>query len=137
MVNDSEKQQKMLNRLVNSGLYRISFNRLMEFTDCNTSVTCDITRDDSRIGAIYGEEGPESDRQTCRFARAHAPDDAQHEPGKAWRCFGPYVPAGPEIRKGHQPHRREPPAADRAHSPGAGFLLLRRRAGFVVWLRFF
>ena len=40
----------------------------------------------------------------------------------------PDVPAGAEIRKGHQPDRRQPAAADLAHPAGAGGVLLRGRA---------
>ena len=38
-------------------------------------------RDHHRPGA---QEGAEPDRQTCRFTRPYAPNDAQHESGKAW-----------------------------------------------------
>ena len=43
-------------------------------------------------------------------------------------ALGPHLPAGAEIREGHQPHRRQPPAADLQYPASAGLVLLRGRA---------
>src|SRR5262249_2759421 len=74
-----------------------------------------------------GKEIAESDRQVRGFPRAHAEaaGDAGKERGKAGGKAGPDLPAGAEIREGHEPHRREPASAHRANSEGAGILLFR------------
>src|SRR5215471_1986085 len=77
----------------------------------------------STVGDEYGKEGAQPNRQACGQPRAHASDDAWHEPGKARRCARFDISAGPEIRKGHQPDRRKPTSADLAYPPGAGLVL--------------
>ncbi len=52
-----------------------------------------------------------------------------HEPGEARRTARHHLSAGAEIREGHEPDRREPPAADCDRAVGAGRILLRRRPG--------
>src|SRR5262249_22591145 len=81
-----------------------------------------ITRTGSSIGDCYGcrQEGSQSDRQARRQPRADAPNDAGDESGEARRRVGPHLPAGAEIREGHQPDRGEPAAADLPHPAGAG-----------------
>src|ERR1700693_1261268 len=80
-----------------------------------------ITVNRGGIGVDYhvGQKGAEPNRQTCRQPRAHAPDDAQHEPREARGCPGSHVPTSTEVRERHQPHRRQPPAADFANPSGA------------------
>src|SRR5471032_3257364 len=97
-------------------------------------ISAAITVNRGGIGVDYydRQKGTEPDRQTCRQPRAHAPDDAEHEPGETWRRARSDIPAGAEIREGHQPDRCQPVAADCKHSPGPGFLLLRRRAACAV-----
>src|SRR5437868_1236713 len=51
------------------------------------------------------------------------------EPGEARRRAWPHVPAGPEIREGHQPDQRQQATAERRYSAGPGYVLLRGRTG--------
>src|SRR5579864_3832759 len=71
-----------------------------------------------------GDQNSEPDRQICRRAHPHAPPDARHVADPLGRRPRPHLPADPEIREGHQPRRRQPVAADRAHSQGAGGIFL-------------
>src|SRR5689334_9877774 len=70
-----------------------------------------------------GKKVPEPDRQVCRIPCAHAPTHAEHEPGKARRKTRPDFPAGPKIRKGHEPDWRQPPPTYLADSESAGVVL--------------
>src|ERR1039458_7564465 len=102
-----------------------------EITDCIDAAIYDITLHNSRIGDVYGQEDPQSDRQARGLARAHASDDVEHESGEARRRPWPHLPASAEIREGHQPHRRQPPAANFQYPASAGFIFLRRRAEYA------
>src|SRR5262249_23232948 len=74
------------------------------------------------------KDGPEPHRPACRQACADAPQDACNEPGGAGCRTRPQLPAGTEIREGHEPHRGEPVAANVPYLAGAGRVLLRGRA---------
>ena len=67
----------------------------------------------------------QSDRRACRRPGALSPHAARHEPGKARREAGADVPASPEVREGHQPHRRQPAVRSRAGAGRAGAVFLR------------
>ena len=55
-------------------------------------------------------KSPNSIDKHVGMSRAYAPYDARHEPVGARRCARHHLPAGPEIREGHQPDQREPTA---------------------------
>src|ERR1700690_1995798 len=123
----------MRKELKNKGYlyYSTLATKRCEFTDCIDAANYDITLHNSLIGDLYGEEVPQSDRQARRLARAHASDDVEHESGKARGRPWPHLPASAEIREGHQPHRRQPTAANFQYPAGAGLVFLRRRAEYA------
>src|SRR5450631_269154 len=123
----------MRKELKNKGYlyYSTLATKRCEITDCIDAANYDITLHNSLIGDLYGEEVPKSDRQARGFARAHASDDVEHESGEARRRPWPHLPAGAEVREGHQPHWRQPPAANFQYPAGAGFIFLRRRAEYA------
>jgi hypothetical protein len=47
---------------------------------------------------------------------ADAAEDAWHEPGETGESARSHVPAGAEIREGHESHRVEPTASDFSYS---------------------
>src|SRR5271165_1058627 len=68
-----------------------------------------------------GQKGTESHRQARRQPRTHAPDDARNESRETRGRFGPDVSTSPEIRKRHQPDRRQPAATDFSDPSSSGF----------------
>ena len=89
-------------------------------------------------GSSDDHEGAQPGRPACRKPRAHAAHADRHEPGEARRGARPDLPAGPEIREGHEPDRREPPAADRRACSAfrsSSSSRARRRLGTVGGLR--
>src|SRR5262249_45129198 len=73
---------------------------------------------------IEYETWPHADGRSGWLPRSGAPTRAWLEPDRtgerAWRN----LPAGPEIREGHQPHRGQPPARHGARPRRSGDLLL-------------
>ena len=67
----------------------------------------------------------QSHRCPCRQPRAVAAHAAGHEPGEARRESRSDLPAGSEVREGHQPHRRQPAVRSVAGAGRPGAVLLR------------
>ena len=84
----------------------------------------DATRSDEK-----GLAAAQSDRRARRQPGPLPPHAARHEPGEARREARPDLPADPEIREGHQPHRRQPAVRPGAGAGRAGAVLLRGGAG--------
>src|SRR5690242_13440627 len=97
-------------------------------TGCLRAAKVVITRNHTRIGDGYGKEGSEPHRQACGESGSDAADDVGDESGKAWGCARLDLPAGPKIRKGHEPDRRQPVATDLPNPSGSGCILLRGRS---------
>src|SRR5262245_1416433 len=74
---------------------------------------------------IAAKEGPEPHRHSRWPPRAHAPQDACNEPGKAGCRTRPHLPAGAKIREWQKPHRGQPVAANLPYSSGASSVVLR------------
>src|SRR6266511_6435542 len=89
-----------------------------------------------RIGHRHGQKVAEPYRHACGQPGAHAPDDAQDEPGEAGGRPWPDVPTCAEIRERHQSGRREPTPAHLSHPASPGLVLLRglvARTGCAQW----
>src|SRR5262245_32045466 len=70
-----------------------------------------------------------------RQPSAHAPENACNEPGETGQGARPDLPANTEIRKGREPDRRKPVAANFSNLAGPGRVFLRRCPGRIGNIR--
>ena len=85
--------------------------------------------DDGRERRRQGLAAAQSHRCACRGPGALSAHAARHEPGKARREARTDVPASPEVRERHQPHRRQPAVRSCAGAGCVSAVFLRGGSG--------